>query len=167
MQPDAGFWQGRRVLVTGHAGFKGTWLCAWLQELGAEVTGFGHPPRYTPSLFELIGFAKGPAAIEGDVRDGAALTEALATARPEIIFHLAGRPIVLEAYRDPLGTLETNLMGTVNLLEAVRATPGVRALVIVTSDKCYREPHQACRENVPLGGDEPYATISAQALLAA
>ncbi|BCX17848.1 MAG: CDP-glucose 4,6-dehydratase [Geminicoccaceae bacterium] len=161
MQPDAGFWQGRRVLVTGHAGFKGTWLCAWLQELGAEVTGFGHPPRYTPSLFELIGFAKGPAAIEGDVRDGAALTEALATARPEIIFHLAGRPIVLEAYRDPLGTLETNLMGTVNLLEAVRATPGVRALVIVTSDKCYREPHQACRENDPLGGDEPYAASKA------
>jgi CDP-glucose 4,6-dehydratase len=161
MQPDAGFWQGRRVLVTGHAGFKGTWLCAWLQELGAEVTGFGHPPRYTPSLFELIGFAKGPAAIEGDVRDGAALTGALATARPEIVFHLAGRPIVLEAYRDPLGTLETNLMGTVILLEAVRATPGVRAVVIVTSDKCYREPHQACRENDPLGGDEPYAASKA------
>lgn len=161
MQPDAGFWQGRRVLVTGHAGFKGTWLCAWLRELGAEVTGFGHPPRFAPTLFELAGLAKGPAAIEGDVRDRAALAGALGATRPEIVFHLAGRPIVLEAYRDPLGTLETNLMGTVNLLEAVRATPGVRAVLIVTSDKCYREPHQACRENDPLGGDEPYAASKA------
>jgi CDP-glucose 4,6-dehydratase len=161
MQPDASFWQGRRVFVTGHAGFKGTWLCAWLTELGAEVVGFGHAPRFTPSLVELAGFANGPVAIEGDVRDRNALVSALGAARPEIVFHLAGRPIVLDAYHDPLATFETNLMGTVNLLEAIRVTPGVRAVVIVTSDKCYREPHQACRENDPLGGDEPYAASKA------
>lgn len=161
MQLDPGFWQGRRVLVTGHAGFKGTWLVAWLRGLGAEVTGFGHPPRFTPSLFDLLGLAGTFRALEGDVRDRPALGAALAEARPELVFHLAGQPIVLEAERDPVGTLETNLFGTVNLLEAVRATPGVRAVVIVTSDKCYREPHQACREGDPLGGDEPYAASKA------
>ncbi|MCL6608484.1 MAG: CDP-glucose 4,6-dehydratase, partial [Geminicoccaceae bacterium] len=161
MQLDPGFWRGRRVLITGHAGFKGTWLRAWLAELGAQVTGFGHPPRFTPTLLELAGLEGSSLVIEGDVRDRAALGEALTAVRPEIVFHLAGQPIVLEAHRDPLGTLETNLFGTVNLLEAVRVTPGVRAVVIVTSDKCYREPHQACREADPLGGDEPYAASKA------
>ena len=161
MQLDPGFWRGRRVLITGHAGFKGSWLRAWLAELGAQVTGFGHPPRFTPTLLELAGLEGSSLVIEGDVRDRAALGEALTAVRPEIVFHLAGQPIVLEAHRDPLGTLETNLFGTVNLLEAVRVTPGVRAVVIVTSDKCYREPHQACREADPLGGDEPYAASKA------
>lgn len=161
MQPDPGFWQGRRVLVTGHAGFKGTWLVAWLRSLGAEVTGFGHPPRSTPSLLDRLGLAGTFRALEGDVRDRPALGAAFAEARPELVFHLAGQPIVLEAQRDPLGTLETNLLGTVHLLEAVRATPGVRAVVIVTSDKCYREPYQACRESDPVGGDEPYAASKA------
>lgn len=167
MQLDPGFWQGRRVLVTGHAGFKGTWLVAWLRGLGAEVTGFGHPPRFTPSLLELLGLAGTFRTLEGDVRDRPALGAAFAEARPELVVHLAGQPIVLEAQRDPVGTLETNLLGTVNLLEAVRATPGVRAVVIVTSDKCYREPHQACRESDPLGGDEPYAASKACAEIVA
>lgn len=161
MQLDPGFWQGRRVLVTGHAGFKGTWLATWLCALGARVTGFGHPPRWTPSLPELLGLEARMTAIAGDVRDRPALERAVALAEPEIVLHLAARPIVLEALADPIGTLETNLMGTVNLLEAVRRTAGVRALVVVTSDKCYREPHQACRENDPLGGDEPYAASKA------
>lgn len=167
MQLDPGFWRGRRVLVTGHAGFKGTWLVAWLTGLGAEVTGFGHRPRYAPSLLGLAGLEAHVTAIEGDVRDRPALAAALAATRPEIVFHLAGQPIVLEARADPLSTLETNLLGTVNLLEAVRATPGMRAVVLVTSDKCYREPHQACRENDPLGGDEPYAASKACAEIVA
>ncbi len=161
MQLDPGFWQGRKVLVTGHAGFKGTWLTAWLCELGAEVTGFGHPPRWTPSLHELLGLDRRMRAIPGDVRDRPAFAAALAAAEPEIVLHLAARPIVLEALEDPVGTVESNLVGTMNLLEAVRAAPGVRAVVVVTSDKCYREPHQACRENDPLGGDEPYAASKA------
>jgi CDP-glucose 4,6-dehydratase len=161
MQLDPGFWQGRRVLVTGHAGFKGTWLAAWLCELGARVTGFGHPPRWTPSLYELLDLDRRMTAIRGDVRDRAALSAALAAAEPDIVLHLAARPIVLEALENPVATVETNLVGTMNLLEAVRVAPGVRAVVVVTSDKCYREPHQACRENDPLGGDEPYAASKA------
>ncbi|MCS6778806.1 MAG: CDP-glucose 4,6-dehydratase [Geminicoccaceae bacterium] len=166
MRLDPEFWRGRRVLLTGHAGFKGTWLAAWLVELGAEVTGFGHPPRWTPSLFELAGLDHKIGALSGDVRDRAALVAAVAAAEPEIVLHLAGKPIVFDALEDPIGTLETNLMGTVNLLEAVRRSASVRAVVVVTSDKCYREPHQACRENDPLGGDEPYAASKACAEIA-
>ncbi len=167
MRSEREFWQGRRVLVTGYAGFKGTWLVAWLSELGAEVTGFGHPPRFRPALLDLLPFEPRLSVIDGDVRDATALRSALASVRPEIVIHLAGQPIVLTARAQPLATLETNLLGTVHLLEAVRATPGVRAVVLVTSDKCYREPHQACRENDPLGGEEPYAASKACAEIVA
>lgn len=161
MQLDPSFWCGRRVFVTGHAGFKGSWLLAWLADLGAEVTGFGHPPRWSPALLELAGLTERVRAIEGDVRDREALSRALSEAEPEIVVHLAARPIVFHALCDPVGTVETNVLGTLNLLEAIRATSSVRAAVIVTSDKCYREPFHACRENDPLGGDEPYAASKA------
>ncbi|MCS6876838.1 MAG: CDP-glucose 4,6-dehydratase [Geminicoccaceae bacterium] len=161
MQLDASFWRGRRVFVTGHAGFKGSWLVIWLAELGAEVTGFGHAPRWSPALLELAGLAGRLRATEGDVRDREALADALRRAEPELVFHLAARPIVFHALADPVDTLETNLLGTLNLLEAIRRTPSVRAVVVVTSDKCYREPFHACRETDPLGGDEPYAASKA------
>jgi CDP-glucose 4,6-dehydratase len=160
------FWRGRRVLVTGHAGFKGSWLCAWLVRLGAEVTGVGHPPARRPSLFEAAGLAGRVGTHDLDVRDGDVLARAIAAARPEVVFHLAGQPLVLTAVRDPVGTFATNVMGTVNLLEVVRYARSVRAVVVVTSDKCYRDGSVVCDEDSPLGGEDPYGASKACAEIA-
>ena len=161
------FWSGRRVLVTGHSGFKGSWLCAWLTSLGAEVTGIGLSSGEQPSLFEAAGLAERMQAYELDVRDGELLHRVAEAAAPEIVFHLAGQPLLLEGVRDPLATLSVNVMGTAHLLEAVRHTPSVWGVVLVTSDKCYRDPAQLCEEDAPLGGTEPYGASKACAEIVA
>ncbi|WP_426074137.1 CDP-glucose 4,6-dehydratase [Janthinobacterium sp. DSP2-3-3] len=156
---DAAFWQGKRVFLTGHTGFKGGWLSLWLQQLGAEVTGYALEAPTTPSLFEVAGVARGMLSIIGDVRDGEALKRAMAQARPEIVIHMAAQPLVRYSYVNPVETYATNVMGVVNLLEGVRATPGVRSVVNVTSDKCYenREWPWGYRENEAMGGYDPYS----------
>ena len=156
---DAAFWQGKRVFLTGHTGFKGGWLSLWLQQLGAEVTGYALEAPTTPSLFEVARVARGMVSIIGDVRDGEALKHAMAQARPEIVIHMAAQPLVRYSYANPVETYATNVMGVVNLLEAVRATPGVRSVVNVTSDKCYenREWPWGYRENEAMGGYDPYS----------
>jgi len=157
-RPDE-FYRGRRVLVTGHTGFKGSWLALWLSRLGAEVTGFALPPAAEPSHFTLLGLDRKIRHREGDVRDAAALLAVFAEAAPEVVFHLAAQALVRPSYADPAGTFAVNVGGTVNVLEAIRTTPGVRAAVIVTSDKCYenREWVWGYREDDPLGGHDPYS----------
>lgn len=161
------FWQGRRVLVTGHTGFKGAWLAAWLDRLGAVVTGLALPPPEGAGLFRSLELERRVRGTAGDVRDAQLVAAVLAQDAPEIVFHLAGQAVVLDGLRDPAGTFATNVMGTVNLLEAVRATPSVRAVVVVTSDKCYRQPQGSCREGDPLGGEDPYSASKAAAELVA
>ena len=156
---NAAFWQGKRVFLTGHTGFKGGWLSLWLQQLGADVTGYALQAPTTPSLFEVASVARGMVSVIGDVRDGEALKRAMAQARPEIVIHMAAQPLVRYSYVNPVETYATNVMGVVNLLEAVRATPGVRSVVNVTSDKCYenREWPWGYRENEAMGGYDPYS----------
>jgi CDP-glucose 4,6-dehydratase len=156
---DAAFWQGKRVFLTGHTGFKGGWLSLWLQQLGADVTGYALEAPTTPSLFEVAGVARGMVSIIGDVRDGETLKRVMAQARPEIVIHMAAQPLVRYSYANPVETYATNVMGVVNVLEAVRATPGVRSVVNVTSDKCYenREWLWGYRENESMGGYDPYS----------
>jgi CDP-glucose 4,6-dehydratase len=157
---DPVFWRGRRVFLTGHTGFKGSWLSLWLQQLGAELTGYALEPPTAPSLFEIAGVAVGMRSVIGDVRDPARLRDALAAARPEVVVHMAAQPLVLHSYAHPVETYSVNLMGLVHLLEAVRATPGVRAVVNVTSDKCYenREWPWGYRETEAMGGYDPYSS---------
>ncbi len=164
---DPDFWCGRRVLLTGHTGFKGAWLALWLQTLGARVTGFSLGVPTEPSLFELARVGEGMESIEGDVRDFPALAAALAAARPEIVIHMAAQSLVRRSFAEPRLTYEVNVMGTVNLLDAVRGERGpaapaspVRVVVNVTSDKCYenREWEWAYREHEPLGGHDPYSS---------
>jgi len=160
---------GRRVLVTGHTGFKGGWLCLWLRHLGASVTGYALPPSTAPSLFADARIASAAASVEGDIRDRAALDRAWNDADPEIVFHLAARSLVRESYHDPLSTLETNVIGTANVLEAARTRGSRIALVIVTSDKCYanQESDRPYRETDPLGGHDVYSASKAAAELVA
>jgi len=163
------FWRGRRVLLTGHTGFKGAWLALWLQQLGAQVTGFALAPATRPSLFELARVGEGMRSVTGDVRDLAALTHCVEEARPEVVLHLAAQALVRPSYEDPVGTWATNVMGTVHLCQAARQVPGVRALLCITSDKCYvnREWDWAYRESDPLGGHDPYSASKAGAELVA
>lgn len=160
---DPAAWHGRRVFVTGHTGFKGGWLCQALRRYGADVTGFALAPSTAPSLFDAAGVGKLVRDVRGDIRDLAALTEALAAADPDVVFHLAAQPIVRQAFADPLETFSTNVMGTVHLLEAVRRTPSVRAVIAVTSDKVYDnvEWPWPYRETDRLGGREPYGASKA------
>ncbi len=167
----AGFWRGRRVLVTGHTGFKGSWLAHWLLAEGAEVTGYALAPSTSPALFDLLdllGLTGRLRHVVGDVRDAAHLAATVAAARPEVVLHLAAQPLVRLSYREPRATWETNVGGTVNLLEAVRATPGVRACVVITSDKCYenREWVWGYRENEAMGGHDPYSSSKGAAEIA-
>lgn len=153
-------WQGRRVLVTGHTGFKGSWLALWLHAMGAKVTGFALPPPTDPSLFEVARLADLVDHVEGDVRDFTALRAVVERARPEVIFHLAAQPLVRLSYDQPIETYAANVMGTVHLLEAARLTGGVKSIVCVTSDKCYenREWDWPYRETDPMGGHDPYSS---------
>jgi CDP-glucose 4,6-dehydratase len=160
---DRSFWKGKRVFLTGHTGFKGSWLCVWLEGLGATVTGYALAPPTSPSMFEAAGVGRLVRDLRGDVRDAGALAAALLESRPDIVVHLAAQPIVRESYRDPRTTIETNVLGTVNLLEAVRACPTVRAALNVTTDKVYdnKEWPWGYRENEPLGGYDPYSASKA------
>ena len=158
VNPDPAFWAGRSVLVTGHTGFKGSWLTLWLERLGARVTGYALAPDTEPSLFRAAA-AGSCDDRRGDVRDLPTLRAAMESVRPSVVFHLAAQSLVRPSYRDPVGTYATNVMGTVNLLDAVRTVGGVDAAVIVTSDKAYenREWPWAYRETEPMGGHDPYS----------
>ncbi len=156
---DSAFWQGKRVFLTGHTGFKGSWLSLWLQVLGAEVSGYALAPATAPALFDLAHVGKGMVSTLGDIRDLPRLTRALQQARPEIVLHLAAQALVGASYADPLETFSTNVLGTAGLLEACRAQPGVRAVVSVTSDKCYENQgwERGYVETDPMGGFDPYS----------
>jgi CDP-glucose 4,6-dehydratase len=161
------FWAGRRVLLTGHTGFKGAWLSLWLAELGAEVTGLALPPDQTPSLFEEAHVGERITSTIGDIRDRAVVEDAFRRARPEIVLHLAAQALVRRSYREPVETYATNVMGTAHVLEAARRSPGLQAVVVVTTDKCYenREWIWPYRESEPLGGHDPYSSSKACAEL--
>ena len=160
MSVDAEFWRGKRVFLTGHTGFKGGWLSLWLRQLGAELHGYALAPAGEHNLFYAAHVADGMGSTIADVRDLAALKSALGAFRPDIVIHLAAQPLVRQSYADPVETYATNVMGTVHLLEAVRATPGVRAVVNVTTDKCYenREWPWGYREDEAMGGHDPYSS---------
>lgn len=157
---DRTFWEGRRVLVTGHTGFKGAWLSLWLQEMGAQVTGVSDRVLPAPSLFEAASVGDRMTHRWVDVRDGPALVSAVRSAEPEVVFHLAAQSLVRTSLEEPVLTYETNVMGTVHLLEAVRQSPATRVTVVVTSDKCYdnADPNRPHRESDPMGGSDPYAS---------
>ena len=157
MNPD--FWRGKRVFMTGHTGFKGSWLSLWFQQLGVDLTGYALNPPTDPSLFEVAKVGGGMRSIIADIRDAEALAKAMREAKPDIVIHMAAQPLVRYSYQAPVETYATNVMGTVHLLEAVRQTDTVRAVVNVTSDKCYenKEWPWGYRENEPMGGYDPYS----------
>jgi CDP-glucose 4,6-dehydratase len=160
-------WAGRRVFVTGHTGFKGGWLALWLRRLGAQVSGYALAPE-PGGFYEKAGIKPTlQAQWLADVRDREALLEAVTTAQPEVVFHLAAQPLVRASYADPTGTFATNVMGTAHLLDALRQQSGVRAIVAVTSDKCYRDLGPPCRETDALGGHDPYSASKAGAEIVA
>jgi CDP-glucose 4,6-dehydratase len=160
-------WTGKRVLLTGHTGFKGSWLSLWLQQKGAALCGIALEPAKERSMFEDAEVGPGMRSVIGDTRDLELLKKTFAEHRPEILFHLAAQPLVRSSYEDPLGTYSINVMGTANVLEAVRKSDGVRAVVIVTSDKCYenRQWEWPYRETDRLGGYDPYSSSKACAEL--
>lgn len=153
------FYRGKRIFVTGHTGFKGAWLCRILVDAGAIVIGYALEAPTQPNLFELAGLEGKMSSVIGDIRDKEKLMEAFKTAQPEIVLHLAAQPIVRDSYKDPAYTYETNVMGTVNILECVRLVPGVRSFLNVTTDKVYHNNEWAWgyRENEPLDGFDPYS----------
>lgn len=157
---DSHFWKNQTVLVTGHTGFKGSWLSLWLQSLGANVVGYSLNPPTEPSLFERAKVEEGMTSIIGDIRNLSKLREVVKQVEPGIVFHLAAQALVRYSYKSPVETYETNVMGTLNLLESIRSIDSVRAVVLVTSDKCYenREWPWAYRETDTLGGHDPYSS---------
>ena len=163
MKLDRDFWQGRRVLLTGHTGFKGSWAVTLLRRLGAEVTGIALPPATTPSLFDLLQPWVGLDSHCLDIREAAALAPVVAACRPDIVIHMAAQSLTRRSYREPVATMATNVAGTVNLLEALRGVAGLRCVLVVTSDKVYRNDDRgdAFAESAPLGGDDPYAASKA------
>jgi CDP-glucose 4,6-dehydratase len=163
MSPE--FWRSRRVFLTGHTGFKGSWLSLWLRNLSAEVIGYSLAPNTQPNLFELAGIRQGMESISGDVCDLEHMRRVVREHQPEVVFHLAAQSLVRPSYDDPVGTFATNVLGTVHILEAVRDVPSVRSAVIVTSDKCYEnfEDQRAYRETDRLGGADPYSSSKAAA----
>lgn len=155
------FWQGKRVFLTGHTGFKGGWMSLWLQSLGAEVYGYALNPSTTPNIFNVANVAESLVlSTIADIRDASSLAIAMASAQPDIVFHLAAQPLVRYSYAEPVETYSTNVMGTVNLFEAVRKTSSVRAVVNITTDKCYenREWIWPYREDEAMGGYDPYSS---------
>lgn len=162
---EAQFWQGRRVLLTGHTGFKGAWLSLWLREMGADVTGFALQPRSQPNLWDLVG--RGARSIIGDIRDRERVRNVAAAARPHIVIHMAAQALVRESYEDPLATYGTNVMGTANVLAACRETNDLECILVITSDKVYENPGQrrAFEEDDRLGGRDPYSSSKACAEL--
>lgn len=160
---NADFWKDKRVFITGHTGFKGSWLCLWLHELGVQITGYALAPPTDPSLFELCTIEKLTTSIIADVRDGQALSKAMLDAQPDIVIHMAAQPLVRDSYKIPVETYAINVMGTVNLFEAVRQCKSVRCVINVTTDKCYenKEWVWGYRENEPLGGFDPYSNSKA------
>lgn len=165
MNPE--FWRGKRVLVTGHTGFKGSWLGLWLQSLQAQAIGYSLPPPTEPSLFALAGVAHGMESIEGDVLDVEHLRRVVRKYQPEIVIHMAAQALVRRSYTDPTGTYATNVMGTANVLDVLRDIPSLRSAVVVTTDKCYENCGEvkAYREEDSLGGDDPYSSSKAAAEL--
>lgn len=154
------FWQNKTVLITGHTGFKGSWLSLWLQKLGSQVIGYALSPPTQPNLFEIASVAFGMISLRGDVRDLDRIKAVIREYMPDVIIHMAAQSLVRYSYRHPVETYSTNLMGIVNLLEAVRQSTGVKVVINVTSDKCY-DPHEGiwgCREDDPLGGSDPYSS---------
>ncbi len=166
---NAKFWQGKKVLITGHTGFKGSWLSLWLQMKGAHVIGYALPPPTTPSFFEVGNMAAVVKSIIGDIRDVEQIKSVVVNHQPEIIVHMAAQPLVRYSYDNPIETYETNVMGTVNVLEAVRQTDCVKIALIITSDKCYenKEWFWGYRENDPMGGHDPYSSSKGCAELVA
>lgn len=168
MSPLSTFWHGKKVLVTGHTGFKGSWLSLWLLHMGASVTGLALPPNTTPSLFDSLDLAANMESFFCDIRNEQKLKAAIRAAQPEVIFHLAAQPLVRYSYQHPVETFSTNLMGTVNLLNAVRYTSSTRVAAVITTDKVYsnNEWLYAYRENDPLGGHDPYSASKAACAIA-
>lgn len=158
MTPD--FWLGKTVLLTGHTGFKGAWLSLWLKSVGANVIGFSLDRPSQPCLYDLAGVSVDVHDIKGDIRQFDALSATVAQHAPDIVIHMAAQSLVRRSYREPLQTYATNVMGTANLLEAVRANPGARVMLVVTSDKCYQnqDPDAAFNEADPMGGHDPYSS---------
>lgn len=163
----ADIYRGKRVLITGHTGFKGSWLALWLKELGADITGIALPPESRPNHWDLLRLTTHDHLV--DIRDPEAVKRVFLTTKPEIVFHLAAQPLVRRSYREPLATWSTNVMGTTHVLEACRLTSSVRAIVAITTDKCYenREWPWGYRENDRLGGQDPYSASKAGAELVA
>jgi CDP-glucose 4,6-dehydratase len=153
------FWNGKTVLITGHTGFKGSWLSLWLQSLGATVVGYSLPAPTQPNLFDVANVAEGMTSVIGDVRDLEHIQSVMKQYQPDIVFHMAAQPLVRYSYYNPVETYATNVMGTVNVLEAIRHTDSVRSAVVITTDKCYenREWAWGYRENEPMGGKDPYS----------
>jgi CDP-glucose 4,6-dehydratase len=162
---DRNFWTGKRVLLTGHTGFKGSWASLWLSRLGAEVTGFSLAPDTNPNLFSLASVERAVRSHIGDLRDGDAVRRAVGEADPQIVIHMAAQPLVRRSYVDPVGTFDVNVMGTVNLLDALRGRDALETVLVVTTDKVYEnaETGAAFKETDPLGGYDPYAASKAAA----
>ena len=154
------FWSHKRVLITGHTGFKGSWLSLWLKNMGAHVTGYALSPPTKPSLFEAAHVAEGMTSVSGDVRDFDSLSAVISEYSPEIVIHMAAQSLVRYSYENPLETYTTNVIGTANILESVRVAKGVKVVIIVTSDKCYenKEWLWGYRENDRMGGHDPYSS---------
>ncbi|MCP4424943.1 MAG: CDP-glucose 4,6-dehydratase [Chloroflexi bacterium] len=167
MMLDKTFWKDKKVLITGHTGFKGSWLSLWLQTMGAHVVGYALQPPTEPSLFEVARVAEGMTSITGDVRDLEHLQSVINEHKPEIVFHMAAQTLVRFSYKDPIETYSTNIMGTAHILETVRQAQGVRVVVCITSDKCYQNNEWVWgyRENDPVGGHDPYSSSKGAAEL--
>lgn len=161
------FYKGKRIFLTGHTGFKGSWLSAVLTDMGAEVKGYALAPNTNPSLYELLGLEKATQSVIGDILDADKLKKEVISFKPDIVFHLAAQPLVRLSYKEPVETIQTNVIGTANLFEAVRQTPSVKVLINITSDKCYenKETDVPYKETSPMGGYDPYSASKGMAEL--